>query len=67
MALREFHDAVHGLQAKRGTGTAIIKFKLLTQYTTKICGVDEKLYLIFLNLQKAYYTLDRTRASGLLQ
>jgi hypothetical protein len=34
----EFHDAVHGgHQAKRGRGTAIIEFKLLTQHT-KNCG-----------------------------
>ena len=52
----EFHDAAHRFRAKRGTETSIIEFKLLAQYT-KNCGV-ENLYVIFLDLQKAYYTLD---------
>ena len=61
----EFHDAVHGFRAGRGTGTAIIEFKLLTQYT-KNCGV-ENLYVVFLDLQKAYYTLDRKRTLEILE
>ena len=61
----EFHDAVHGFRAKRGMGTVIIEFKLLAKYT-KNCGV-ENLYVIFLDLQKVYYTtLDRTRTLAIL-
>jgi hypothetical protein len=35
----EFHNAVHGSQAKRGRGTAIIEFNLLKQ-RTKNCGAE---------------------------
>ena len=61
----EFHDAVNGFRAKRGTETAIIKFKLLTQYT-KNCGI-KNIYIIFLDLQKAYHTLDRTWTLAILE
>jgi hypothetical protein len=61
----QFHDAIHGFRAKRGTGTAIIELKLLTQYT-KLCGV-KNLYVVFLDLQKAYYTLDRKRTLEILE
>jgi len=53
----DFHDAVHGYREGRGTGTAITELKLLMQHTRN-CGV-ENLYIIFLDLKKAYYTLDR--------
>jgi hypothetical protein len=61
----EFHDAIHGYRAKRGTGTAIIELKLLTQHT-KLCGV-KNLYVVFLDLKKAYYTLDRKRTLEILE
>jgi hypothetical protein len=61
----EFQDAVHRHQAKWGTGTAIIKFKLLTQ-CTKNCG-EENHYVMFLDLQKACYMLDRTRTLVILE
>ena len=61
----EFHDAVRGFRAGRGTGTVIIEFKMLTQYT-KNCGV-ENLYVVFLDLQKAYYTLNRKRTLEILE
>jgi exonuclease III len=61
----QFHDAIHGFRAERGTGTAITELKLLTQYT-KLCGV-KNLYVVFLDLQKAYYTLDRERTLEILE
>ena len=59
-----FHDAVHGFRVGRGTNTAIIELKLrmqLAQRTTK------PLYLVFLDLKKAYDTLDRGRTLGILK
>lgn len=59
-----FHQAVHGFCRGRGTGTAIIEAKLrmqLAQRTTK------PLYFVFLDLKKAYDTLDRQRTLGILK
>ena len=61
----EFHDALHGFRGGRGTGTAIIELKLLMQHTRN-CGV-ENLYVIFLYLTKAYYSLDRDRTMAILK
>ena len=60
----DFHDCLHGFRAKRGTGTAIIEAKLLQQLAT----IDQApLYKIFLDLKKAYDTLDRARALDILE
>ena len=60
----DFHDCLHGFRAKRGTGTAIIEAKLLQQLAT----IDQApLYKIFLDLKKAYDTLDRERALEILE
>ena len=59
------HTYTHTHTAGRGTGTAIIELKLLAQHT-KLCGV-KNLYAIFLDLQKAYYTLDRKRTLEILE
>jgi hypothetical protein len=61
----EFHDAIHSHRAKRGTGTAIIEFKLLTQHT-KCCGV-KKLCVAFLDLQKSCHMLDRRQTLKILE
>ncbi len=60
----KFHDAVHGFRAGRGTGTAIIEAKLrmqLAQRSTK------PYYMVFLDLKKAYDTLDRHRTLQILE
>jgi hypothetical protein len=60
----KFHDAVHGFRVGRGTGTAIIEAKLrmqLAQRSTK------PYYMVFLDLKKAYDTLDRNRTLQILE
>ena len=59
-----FDDAIHGFRPGRGTGTAIMEAKLLMQLH---CREDEPLFMIFLDLKKAYDTLDRERALDILK
>ena len=59
-----FHDALHGFRAKRGTGTACIEAKLLQQLSKMI---QTTLHFIFLDLQKAYDTVDRERLLEILE
>jgi hypothetical protein len=61
----EFHDAVHGFRAGRGTGTAVIELKLLTQCTNE-CRA-RNLCAVFLDLQKACHTLDQERTLEILE
>jgi hypothetical protein len=60
----EFDDAVHGFRKKRGTATAILEVKLLAQMR---CRTDEPLFMIFLDLKKAYDTLNRPQAMRILE
>ena len=53
-----FHDIIHGFRECQGTGTASLKAKLIHQLTATR---EEVLYGIFLDLHKAYGTLDRDR------
>ena len=53
-----FHDVLHGFRAGRGTGTATLEAKLLQQLAAMR---EEVLYVIFLDLTKAYDALDRSR------
>ena len=50
------YNILHGLQSGHGTGTATLKAKLLQQLSTMR---EEVLYVISLDLHKAYYALDR--------
>ncbi len=59
-----FHDGIHGFRSGRGTGTAILETKLLMQ---EAACTDRKLYQIFLDLTKAYDTLDRERTLEILE
>jgi hypothetical protein len=54
-----FHDAIHGFTFHRGCGTAGIEAKL-QQELAAIRQVP--LYQVFIDLRKAYDTLDRPRA-----
>jgi len=57
-------DALHGFRAKRGTGTAIMEAKLPAQLR---CRLDEPLFVVFIDLKKAYDTLDRSQAMRILE
>ena len=60
----QFHDALHGFQSARGTGTAIIEAKLLQSLSVR---EQEALHMIFLDLRKAYDTLDRARTLDIIE
>lgn len=51
----KFGNAIHGFQALRGSSTAITEAKLLAQLC---CRSDEPLFMVFLDLKKAYDMLD---------
>ena len=59
-----FHDALHGFREGRGTGTATLEAKLLQQLAAMR---EEVLYVIFLDLTKAYDALDRSRRLEILK
>ena len=59
-----YHDSLHGFQAVRGTGTATLEVKLLQQLAAMR---EEVLYVIFLDLTKAYDALDRSRCLDILE
>ena len=53
-----FQDVLHGFCAIRGTGTAIMDIKMAQE----LASIDqEPLFLVFLDLRKAYDTLDCVR------
>ena len=59
-----YHDALNGFRAGPGTGTATLEAKLLQQL---VAMRDEVLYVIFLDLTKAYNALDRSRCLEILE
>ena len=59
-----FHDVLHGFREGRGTGTATLKAKLLQQLAAMR---DEVLYVIFLDLTKAYDALVSSRCLDILE
>ena len=59
-----YHDFLHGFRAGRGTGTATLEAKLLQQLADLS---EEVLYVIFLDLHKAYDALDRSRCLDILE
>ena len=59
-----YHDFFHGFWVGRGTGTATLKAKLLQQIAALR---EEVLYVIFLDLHKAYDALDRYRCLEILE
>ena len=63
VASATFHDFLHGFWAGHGSGTATLEAKLLQ----KLAALREEfLYMIFLDLHKAYDTLDRSRCLEIL-
>ena len=59
-----YHDLLHGFLAGRGTGTATLEAKLLQQISDMRVEV---MYVIFLDLHKAYDALDRSRNLEILE
>ena len=59
-----YHDFLYGFRAGCGTGTANLEAKLLQQL---VALREEVLYVIFLDLHKAYGTLDRSRYLDILE
>ena len=59
-----YHDVLHGFRAGGGTGTATLKAKLLQQLAALR---EEVMYVIFLDLHKAYDALDRSRCLEILE
>ena len=58
------HDVLHRFREGRGTGTATLKAKLLQKLSAMR---EEVLYVIFLDLTKAYDALDRSRTLEILR
>ena len=58
-----FHDFLHGFRAGCSTGTATLEAKLLQQLEAL---KEEVLYVIFLDLNKAYEALYRSRCLKIL-
>ena len=59
-----YHNFLHGFRVGRGTGTATLEAKLLQQIAALR---EEVLYVIFLDLHKAYDVLDRSRCLIILE
>ena len=59
-----FHDYLHIFRAGRGTGTTTLEEKLIQQL---LALREEVLYVIFLDLHKAYNALDRSRCLDILE
>ena len=59
-----FHNFLHIFRTGRGTGTATLESKLLHQLAALR---EEVLYVIFLDLHKAYAALDRSRCFEILE
>ena len=59
-----YHDALLGFRAGHDTGTATLEAKLLQQLAA---FREEVLYVIFLDLHKAYDALDRSRCLEILE
>ena len=59
-----YHDALHGFREGRCVGTATLKAKLLQKLAAMR---EEVLYVIFLDLTKAYDALDRSRCLEILE
>ena len=54
----EVHDSLHGFRAKRRCGTGIMEAKLAQQ----LAFVEQApLFVIFIDLRKAYDAMDRER------
>lgn len=61
----KFDDSMHGnLPGQSTAGTVIMEAKLLAHLR---CRIDEPLFMVFVDLKKAYYLLDREQAMCILE
>ena len=60
----QFHDALHGFRKKRGCGTAILECQLEQEWAMYQAQL---LFQVFLDLTKAYDTLDQGRTLLILE
>ena len=58
-AVVEYHDLMHGFISQHGTSAATLEAKLTQELA---CVLQVALFQVFLDLRKAYDTLDRPRA-----
>ena len=58
------HEFIYGFRSGHGTGTATLEAKMLQQLAAL---KEEVLYVIFLDLHKAYDALDRSRFLEILE
>ena len=59
-----YHDFLHGFRVGSGTGTATLETNLIQQLAAMR---EEVLYVIFLDLHRAYEALDRSRSLEILE
>ena len=59
-----YHNSLHGFQADRGLGTVNLEVKLIQKVTAMR---KEVLYVIFMDMHKAYDALDRSRCLDILE
>jgi hypothetical protein len=58
-AVIKYHDLIYGFTSHRGTGTAMIEAKLQQE----LASINQQpLFQVYLDLKKAYDSLDRPRA-----
>jgi hypothetical protein len=58
------HDSIHRFRKCRGTGTATVEAKLAMQLARQL---GKPYFMVFLDLKKAYDTLDRKRTLDILK
>jgi hypothetical protein len=56
--LASFDDALHGFRTEKGTSTDIINAKL---HMDTMLATGKTMYQVFLDLHKAYNTVDRSK------
>ena len=59
-----YHKSLHGFPVGHGTGTVTLEVKLLQQVTAMMEAV---LHAIFVDLDKSYNALDRSRCMDILE
>lgn len=64
MERTKFHDTIHGFRPGRGTGSAILEVKL----AMSLAALERKtLFIVYLDLKKAYDSISRERLLTLLR